>query len=43
MLQQIWFAGLVGWMGGLINRPMVIEQLRIALSLVARGLEKEDP
>lgn len=42
VMQQIWFAGLVGWMGGLINRPMVIEQLRIVLSLVARGLQKED-
>jgi hypothetical protein len=39
--QQQWFAALVGWMGGLINRPMVVEQLRITLSLVLRGLEKE--
>jgi len=38
--QQQWFAALVGWMGGLINRPMVVEQLRITLSLVLRGLEK---
>jgi AcrR family transcriptional regulator len=39
--QQQWFAALVGWMGGLINRPMVVEQLRITLSLVLRGLEKQ--
>jgi TetR/AcrR family transcriptional regulator, cholesterol catabolism regulator len=39
--QQQWFAALVGWMGGLINRPMVVEQLRITLSLVLRGLEKD--
>src|SRR3954469_25055541 len=41
IMQQQWFAGLVGWMGGLITRPMVIDQLRISLSIVLRGLEKE--
>jgi len=41
IMQQQWFAALVGWMGGLINRPMVIEQLRITLSIVMRGLEKD--
>jgi TetR/AcrR family transcriptional regulator, cholesterol catabolism regulator len=41
IMQQQWFAALVGWMGGLINRPMVIEQLRITLSIVLRGLEKD--
>lgn len=43
IMQQQWFAALVGWMGGLISRPMVIDQLRITLSLVLRGLEKEGP
>ncbi len=38
IMQQQWFAALVGWMGGLINRPMVIDQLRITLSLVLRGI-----
>jgi AcrR family transcriptional regulator len=41
LMQQIWFSSLVGWMGGLITRPMVVEQLRIALSLILRGLDKE--
>jgi TetR/AcrR family transcriptional regulator, cholesterol catabolism regulator len=41
IMQQQWFAGLVGWMGGLITRQMVIDQLRITLSIVMRGLEKE--
>lgn len=41
IMQQQWFAGLVGWMGGLITKQMVIDQLRITLSLVLRGLEKE--
>jgi TetR/AcrR family transcriptional regulator, cholesterol catabolism regulator len=41
IMQQKWFAGLVGWMGGLITKQMVIDQLRITLSLVLRGLEKE--
>ncbi len=39
--QQIWFAALVGWMGGLITRPMVLDQLRITLTLLLRGLDKE--
>jgi AcrR family transcriptional regulator len=43
IMQQQWFAALVGWMGGLISRPMVIDQLRITLSLVLRGLQKEGP
>lgn len=43
IMQQQWFAALVGWMGGLISRPMVIDQLRITLSLVLRGLQMEGP
>ncbi len=39
--QQIWFASLVGWMGGLITKQMVLDQLRITLVLLLRGLEKE--
>jgi TetR/AcrR family transcriptional regulator, cholesterol catabolism regulator len=43
IMQQQWFAALVGWMGGLITRGMVIDQLRITLEIVLRGtgLEKE--
>jgi TetR/AcrR family transcriptional regulator, cholesterol catabolism regulator len=41
IMQQIWFSALVGWMGGLITKPMVLEQLRMTLTLLLRGLEKE--
>jgi AcrR family transcriptional regulator len=42
IMQQIWFSALVGWMGGLISKPMVVDQLRIALTLLLRGIEKEN-
>ena len=42
IMQQIWFSALVGWMGGLITKPMVLDQLRITLALVLRGVEKEN-
>jgi AcrR family transcriptional regulator len=42
IMQQQWFAALVGWMGGLISKPMVIDQLRITLTVVLRGLAKEE-
>jgi AcrR family transcriptional regulator len=41
ILQQVWFSSLVGWMGGLISKAMIIEQLRITLALLLRGLDKE--
>jgi AcrR family transcriptional regulator len=41
IMQQQWFAALVGWMGGLINRAMVIDQLQLTLAVVLRGLEKD--
>jgi AcrR family transcriptional regulator len=41
IMQQIWFSSLVGWMGGLISKPMVNEQLRITFTLIQRGMEKE--
>ncbi len=41
IMQQQWFAALVGWMGGLINRAMVIDQLRLTLAVVLRGLAKD--
>jgi AcrR family transcriptional regulator len=43
VMQQSWFAALVGWMGGLINKSMVVEQLRITLTLILRGIEKSPP
>lgn len=42
IMQQVWFSALVGWMGGLISKPMVVDQLRIALTLLLRGVEKEN-
>ena len=39
ILEEVWFASLVGWMGGLATKSMVIEQLRIALTLLLRGAD----
>ena len=34
LLQQIWFAGLVGWMGGLHSKAAIVEQIRVATPLL---------
>ena len=39
LLQQIWFASLVGWMGGLHDVGTVVEQVRIAAGLLLKGIE----
>ncbi len=39
LLQQIWFASLVGWMGGLHDVGTVVEQVRIAAGLLLKGVE----
>jgi len=36
-LQQIWFASLVGWMGGMMDVGMVVEQVRMAAALMIKG------
>lgn len=41
ILQQIWFASLVGWMGGLHDKATVIEQVRTAAELLLRGLKEK--
>lgn len=41
ILQQVWFAALVGWMGGLFPKTMVTDQVRIALELLLRGVDLE--
>jgi AcrR family transcriptional regulator len=41
VMLQVWFASLVGWMGGLITKPMVLDQLRVTLQVLLRGVEKE--
>jgi len=37
-LQQIWFASLVGWMGGMLDVGMVVEQVRMAATLLLKGV-----
>lgn len=39
LLQQLWFASLVGWMGELHDEQTVIRQMRGAVELVLRGYE----
>ena len=38
ILQQVWFAALVGWMGGLHKETQVVEQVRGAAKLLLLGL-----
>ena len=38
LLQQVWFASLVGWSSGLHSRKKVVEQMRIAADLLLRGM-----
>jgi AcrR family transcriptional regulator len=40
ILQQIWFAALVGWMGGLLPKQGVLDQIRVVLEVLLRGVEK---
>lgn len=39
ILQQVWFAALVGWMGGLISRQMVNDQVALTLQLLLTGVD----
>ena len=41
ILQDVWFALLVGWMGGLHKEPSVIRQMSTTAELLLRGLEKD--
>lgn len=40
LLQQVWFASLVGWSSGLHSRSTVIKQMRIAAELLLCGMSK---
>jgi AcrR family transcriptional regulator len=42
MVQNFWFASLVGWSAGLINQNDVIAQVKNAASILARGMSIED-
>lgn len=41
VLQQVWFAALVGWMGGLHSRTSVIDQLKLSMDILLRGMHAE--
>jgi AcrR family transcriptional regulator len=36
VLQQVWFASLIGWASGLHGRPVIVEQVRTAAGLLLR-------
>ena len=39
LLHKLWFASLIGWMGGLHSQADVVEELRAAAELIIRGAE----
>jgi hypothetical protein len=39
LLQQLWFASLVGWSAGLVGANDVIEQVKDAAGLLSRGMD----
>ena len=38
-MHKLWFASLIGWMGGLHSQADVVEELRAAAELIIRGAE----
>jgi AcrR family transcriptional regulator len=42
VLQQVWFSALVGWMGGLIARSMVVDQVQMTLELLLSGVRLDE-
>ena len=38
LLQQLWFASLVGWSAGLVGQADVIDQMKDAAMLISRGM-----
>jgi AcrR family transcriptional regulator len=40
LLLNVWFAALVGWTGGMHDTDQVIKQVKIATTLLLRGMEK---
>jgi AcrR family transcriptional regulator len=42
LLQQNWFASLIGWSAGLHSQTMVIEHVRTALRLYLKGMEWDE-
>ncbi len=41
LLQQLWFASLVGWSAGLIDQAAILQQMRLAGELLVKGLGDE--
>ncbi len=41
LLRQVWFAGLVGWAGGLFSQPEVVRQVMSAAELILAGADQE--
>jgi AcrR family transcriptional regulator len=39
-LQQVWFASLVGWAGGVHGQGVIVEQTRTAAELMLRGMKR---
>jgi len=39
LLQSIWYAGLVGWMGGLRGMTEVVDQVALAVDIMFKGVE----
>ena len=37
LLQQIWFAALVGWMGGVQDEETVVEHMKAAAEILLKG------
>lgn len=42
LLQQLWYAALVGWSAGLISQNDVIDQVKSAAVLLLRGIDEEE-
>ena len=41
LLQQVWFAALVGWSGGIHSRKGVVDAMEVATKLILAGMEAE--
>ncbi len=42
-LQQVWFAALVGWMGGLHNQNAIADRVSLAAGWMLKGIRDETP
>lgn len=41
LMQQLWFASLVGWSAGLTDQSAIMEQMRLAGELLVRGIDAD--